>query len=156
MEKSLSTSFDALWAILMELGQGASCEIYCVIDALDECESESQQTLLDQIYRYFQIECARSSSRAHFLIISRIYPEISEYLLQFNHKDLSSYRAVSEDLETMIREKFKDLAGKKNYPEKGEGTFLWARIACGESMKVQSRNTVKILQELPRGLYILY
>ncbi|KAF9891463.1 hypothetical protein FE257_003929 [Aspergillus nanangensis] len=166
-KESLGTSFDALWAILMELGKDTSTEIYCVIDALDECEPESQQTLLDQIYQSLRMDSARSS-RVRLLITSRPYPEISEYLLRFNHKDLSSYSAVRKDLETMIKQKVDYLAKRKHYPrkvaedlsrvlkEKAEGTFLWVGIACEELMRIQSRNAVKTVKKLPSGLYALY
>lgn len=40
--------------------------------------------------------------------------------------------------------------------EKADGTFLWVGIACGELGLVQSRNAVKTLQDLPRGLHSLY
>ncbi|KAL4744207.1 hypothetical protein BDW72DRAFT_199936 [Aspergillus terricola var. indicus] len=70
----------------------------------------------------------------------------------------------------MIQEKVKDLAEIKGYPgsltkevsrileEKAEGTFLWVGIACDALARpeVQSRNTVRKLEKMPRGLHKLY
>jgi hypothetical protein len=161
----LTTSFDALWTILIEFGQDTSREVYCIIDALDECESDSQQTVLDQINDSFAIPRPYG---IHFLITSRPYPEIREQLLHFTHQNLASYTAVKEDLKAMIRGKVKILSERKNYPmkvaervshildEKAEGTFLWVGIVCAELLKVQSRNAVQMLQNLPVGLHALY
>jgi ankyrin repeat protein len=82
--------------------------------------------------------------------------------------DLGSYREIANDLRAMIRDRVEDLAWRKKYPksvieevsqileEKAAGTFLWVGIACGELTRVQSRNAVKTLQALPRGLHSLY
>jgi len=40
-KEKLFTSFDALWATLIEIGHdAASGGKYCIIDALDECDRE--------------------------------------------------------------------------------------------------------------------
>ncbi|KAL2814419.1 hypothetical protein BJX63DRAFT_442494 [Aspergillus granulosus] len=167
---TLFSSFDALWAILMEMGQNDSFEIYCIIDALDECESDSQEMLLRQLHHTFQRHRATdtSSYNLHILITSRPYLEIDGYLSSFRKKDLASYSAVKRDLTIMIKERVNYLAERKTYPEsvrkdviriletKAEGTFLWVGIACSELEGVQSRNAVKRLQSMPPGLYSLY
>uniref|UniRef100_A0A093V197 Vegetative incompatibility protein HET-E-1 n=1 Tax=Talaromyces marneffei PM1 TaxID=1077442 RepID=A0A093V197_TALMA len=169
---TLFTSFDALWTVLLEMGAESSCEIYCMIDALDECEPDSQQTLLRQINQSFARRGAGCSfsDGPYILITSRPYPEISENLSHFRCKDLRSYSAVKGDIKTMIDEKVHDLSKRKNYPkrvseevsrileERAEGTFLWVGIACGEldRPQVQARNAVQTLQKMPRGLYALY
>jgi hypothetical protein len=170
-KETLFTSFDALWTVLMEMGADSSCEIYCIIDALDECEPDSQQTLLRQIYQSFARGAEGSfSSWPYVLITSRPYPEIRENLSHFRCKDLGSYSAVKEDIRTMINEKVHDLSRRKNFPkrvfeevsrileEKAEGTFLWVGIACGEldRPQVQARNAIQTLRRMPRGLYALY
>jgi hypothetical protein len=53
-KEKLFTSFDALWATLIEIGRDAtSGGKYCIIDALDECDRESQSILLRQISQAF-------------------------------------------------------------------------------------------------------
>lgn len=169
---NLNSSFDALWGVLMEMGKDSAVEIYCIIDALDECESDSQQDFIRQVYHsYGEQQTADSPpSHLHLLITSRPYPEIGEYLFHFRSKDLASYRAVEDDLRVMIEAKVKDLAARKKYPdsvkrdvssileEKAEGTFLWVGIACSEldRPKSQSKRAVKMLREMPPGLHALY
>jgi hypothetical protein len=170
--ESIYISFDALWNVFMEMGRDTTVGIYCIIDALDECELDSQQMLLRQIHQSFQTQETADSTppRTRILITSRPYHEIGEYLFYFKNKDLASYRAVREDLRTMIQEKVQDIAERKKFPErvteqvtrileeKAEGTFLWVGIACGELAQpgVQSRNAVKTLAKMPPGLYALY
>ncbi|KAL4778905.1 nucleoside phosphorylase domain-containing protein [Aspergillus varians] len=171
-KENLYTSFDALWNILMEMGQDCAVEIYCIIDALDECESDSQQDILRQIDHSSRGQSTTDSAsfHPHILITSRPYPEIGEYLSHFKNRDLASYSAVKKDLKVMIQEKVTDLAKRKKYPEsvtkevskileaKAEGTFLWVGIACGELTRpgIRSRNAIRILQGMPPGLYALY
>src|SRR5882762_2718273 len=166
----LFTSFDALWATLIEIGHDtASGEKYCIIDALDECDRESQHILLTQIRQTFSKHNSKNSHpRIHILITSRPYPEIAQYLTGFNRKDLASYQKIKMDLQVFIGEKVKELSEKKNYSEKvtlevsqileekAEGTFMWVGIACGELADVRCRDAVKKLRNLPRGLHSLY
>lgn len=162
----LFSSFDALWDLLMEIGQEHAGEIYCIIDALDECDSTAQETLLTQISDSF---LSRSNTPGvHILITSRPYEEIRSYLDDFPSHDLGAYDKVQGDLEVIIHQKVNQLARKKNYPkslkdraiailkQKAEGTFLWVGIACDELMRVRLRDVVKTLQELPRSLDSLY
>ncbi|KAN0077851.1 hypothetical protein V8E54_006155 [Elaphomyces granulatus] len=121
--EKLFTSFDALWAMLINIGHDtASGEKYCIIDALDECDRESQHIL-------------------------RPYPEIGQHLTGFNSKDLASYQKVEEDLQIFIGEKVKELSQKKNYSEKvalgvsqileekAEGTFTWELLALNRGKR---------------------
>jgi NACHT domain-containing protein len=78
-KEKLFTSFDALWATLIEIGHDtASGEKYCIIDALDECDRESQHILLTQINQTFsKRNLENSHPSVHLLITSRPYPEIT-------------------------------------------------------------------------------
>lgn len=75
--EELFASFDALWALLMGMGRTVrGPEIYCIIDALDECEPKSRNMLFDQIVQSFSKPVMPGSEpfRLHMLIISRPYP----------------------------------------------------------------------------------
>lgn len=169
--KRLFTSFDALWAVLMEFGRALNgSEIYCIIDALDECDTESQDTLLEQIRQSFtqSNETSLVACKIHFLIVSRPYPEIQFLLSTFRYVDLGSCKEIANDLRAMIQDKVQDLARRKKYPEsvtqkvsrileeKADGTFLWVGIACRDLHGVPSRRAVETLLAKPRGLYPLY
>ncbi|KAL3472617.1 hypothetical protein BJX99DRAFT_262178 [Aspergillus californicus] len=171
-KKTLFSSFDALWTIFFELCQASPFQVYCIIDALDECVPDSQQILLRQISQAFTAQGPGHSTvrRPNLLITSRPYPEIDDYLSQFRSRDLATYSALKKDLALMIRDKITDLAARKKYPprvvdevsrileEKAGGTFLWVGIACAELAQphVRARNTVATLQEMPRDLHLLY
>ncbi|KAE8381512.1 hypothetical protein BDV26DRAFT_289364 [Aspergillus bertholletiae] len=163
-------SFDSLWSIMLEIGRDSeSGNKYCIIDALDECDSESQQMLLAQISQDYEGKSIKKGiPHLHIMITSRPYPEIGRYLTVFNHKDLASYENIKKDLEIFISEKVKDLSQRNRYSdkigqqihqiirEKAEGTFLWVGIASAELATIRSRDAVKKLQSLPRGLHSLY
>ncbi|KAL6229197.1 hypothetical protein BDW75DRAFT_250010 [Aspergillus navahoensis] len=140
-KEGLYTSFDVLWAILMEMARDRSAEVYCIIDALDKCELDSQQMLLRQVYQPFwaHVTTNSSSSRPHILITSRPYHEICGYLSCFRIKNLASYGVVKKDLQIMIQEK-----------AKAEGTFLWVGIAHGELARPEAQSTMQ------PGSYALY
>jgi DNA polymerase III delta prime subunit len=172
MGKQIFSSFDALWLVIAEM---AACEtdsqIYCIIDALDECEPNSQTVLLEQIYRKFNnfddLDYVLQA-KMRILITSRPYHEIRQVLGSFMCKDLASFSEIATDLELMIQEKVGILSKRHRYSKavateislmlqyKAEGTFLWVGIACEELMRVQSMRAVKTLQALPRGLSALY
>ncbi|CEJ62507.1 hypothetical protein PMG11_11004 [Penicillium brasilianum] len=167
----LFTSFDALWTVLMDIGRvSKGAEIYCLVDAIDECEIESQGVFLQQIYQSFMktTDTSLITSRVHFLIVSRPYPEIGDYLSKFQCVDLASYKETTNDLQTVIQDRVQDLARRKKYSkslalrvsrlleEKADGTFLWVGIACEELKRVPSKDAVQILEARPRGLYPLY
>ncbi|KAL3435041.1 hypothetical protein BDV09DRAFT_81832 [Aspergillus tetrazonus] len=167
----LFTSFDGLWAVLMDISKDSGdTRMFCVIDALDECYGESQQTLLRQIDEVFG-RCDANyvkPKNLHILVTSRPYPEISQYLDSFYNRDLASYPAVADDLKKVIGEKARKLARLKKYTsevnaqieqileEKADGTFLWVGIACSELEDTPSWKAVAALQKLPRGLHSLY
>jgi hypothetical protein len=168
-KQKLFTSFDALWNVFLSAANDfASGEKYFIIDALDECQQE-RDLLLKALYDTFQPSGpGKSLPNIRILITSRPYPEIKEELQQFNNKDLSSFDRAKWDVEVFIREKVAGLQQKKRYTpkvaaevlqilmEKAEGTFLWVGIACEELSRCASKDAVKTLQKLPRGLHSLY
>ncbi|GFF66485.1 hypothetical protein IFM62136_06637 [Aspergillus lentulus] len=165
----LFSSFDALWSVLMEIGNRSGLKLYCIIDALDECDDEALESLLIQLSRTFQPGDSRyNQSGIHVLITSRPYEEIRLYLDEFPNQDIASYPQVCNDLAIFIEQKVKELSIKKHYSanvrrnvaailnDKAEGTFLWAGLACGELIRVRSRDAVATLEKLPSGLSFMY
>ncbi|KAF6806912.1 pfs domain-containing protein [Colletotrichum plurivorum] len=78
---------------------------YCIIDALDECDKESQNTLLKQLKESFQNRDAPPN--VHVLVTSRPYPEIRRHMKSFANKDLASYIEAKQDIERCIEERQK-------------------------------------------------
>ncbi|KAJ5346723.1 hypothetical protein N7541_009205 [Penicillium brevicompactum] len=169
--KRLFTSFDGLWAVLMDIGRAShGTEIYCIADALDECDTESQDMFLRQIHQSFKQanETIPVPCSVHFLIISRPYPKIQNLLSIFRCVDLGSCKEIADDLRAMIQDKVQDLAKRRKYPasvrqkvsqileEKADGTFLWVGIVCRQLDDVPSKDAVEKLRAQPQGLYRLY
>ncbi|KAH1515599.1 hypothetical protein KXW39_000830 [Aspergillus fumigatus] len=170
-KKRLFTTFDSLWALLMDIGRvPRGPEIYCIVDALDECEPNEQEIILRQLDQSFNDRYSQSSvpSSVHFFITSRPYPEIRSYLSLFMCIDLGSCQEITVDLKATIREKVKDLTKRKRYSvsvaervsqaleEKADGTFLWVGIVCERLNEPRTTNPLKTLQKLPQGLQSLY
>jgi NACHT domain len=169
-KEKLFTSFDALWNVFLSIANDvASGEKYFIIDALDECQQDSRDPLLKALYDTFQpSNLGKYLPDIRILITSRPYPEIREELQQFNNKDLSSFDMAKRDVEVFIHKKVAELQQKKRYTpkvtaeilqiltEKAEGTFLWVGIACEELSRCTSKDAIKTLQKLPRGLHSLY
>ncbi|KAL7964577.1 hypothetical protein HDV63DRAFT_265294 [Trichoderma sp. SZMC 28014] len=163
----LFRSFDALWAIFIAAAADRDTgQKYCIVDALDECDLESQKILLRQLQETFQNQEAPSNIR--FLVTSRPYSEICEYLEEFLNKDIASFPQAKQDINQCIKERVSHLAKKKKYTEKvkkqvsdilrakAEGTFLWVGLACEELEDIPSKNAIQILQKMPKGLPSLY
>ncbi|QYT02678.1 Pfs, NACHT, and Ankyrin domain protein [Trichoderma simmonsii] len=163
----LFKSFDALWTIFMAAAADQNTgQKYCIIDALDECDSESQKILLQQFQETFQIQNAPPNIR--ILVTSRPYSEIYEYLNEFANKNLASFPQAEKDIHLCIEEKVADLVKKKRYTtkvrqqvinilrDKAESTFLWVGLACEELREIPSKDAVKVLRDMPKGLHSLY
>jgi hypothetical protein len=163
----LFASFDALWEIFITMMADENTgRKYCIIDALDECDRESQDTLLQQLEETFK--SPNVSPNVRILVTSRPYPEIRESLQIFPNKDLASFPQRQKDMNIFIEEKVNFLAKRKKYTDKvkgqireilqdkADGTFLWIGLACGELKDIPSSSVVRTLQRIPKGLTSLY
>ncbi|KAH6604029.1 hypothetical protein Trco_007475 [Trichoderma cornu-damae] len=166
-EKELFKSFEALWEVFVAAAADQQTgEKYCIIDALDECDKESQETLLYQLQETFQSHDAPLN--VHILITSRPLPEIRECLEDFTARDLASFHQAEQDIDRCIEARVNDLAKRKRYTakvkdeicyilrSKAEGTFLWVGLACEELKGKPSKDAIRFLQEMPKGLSSLY
>ncbi|KAH7163709.1 Pfs, NACHT, and ankyrin domain protein [Fusarium sp. MPI-SDFR-AT-0072] len=165
--RELFKSFDALWAIFMDVvADKETGRKYCIIDALDECDRESQDILLRQLRKTFQSLDATPNIR--ILITSRPYPEIRKHLKKFTNKDLTSFPEAKQDIDRCIEERLADLADRQEYTDKvisqvrnilrdkADGTFLWVGLACKELENIPSKEAVEVLQRMPKDLHSLY
>ncbi|KAK2600176.1 hypothetical protein QQS21_005121 [Conoideocrella luteorostrata] len=163
----LFDSFDALWIMFISAAADAATgQKYCIIDALDECEPESQTILLHQIRETFQSPDAPINVR--ILVTSRPYSEIAEFLEGFVNKNLASFFEIEQDINLFIDERATELAKRKKYSNKvknqvieilrskAQGTFLWVGVACKELENIPSKDAIACLNAMPRGLYSLY
>ncbi|KAM3453872.1 hypothetical protein MY8738_009194 [Beauveria namnaoensis] len=159
----LFESFDALWTIFTSAAADRNTgRKYCIIDALDECDDESQRTLLRQLQETFYSSDAPPNVR--ILVTSRPYPEIRKHLENFTHQDLASFPDVKQDIDRCIKERVAQLKYTEKIKgrvteilrDKAGGTFLWVGIACTELEDTPSKDAISCLEAMPSGLHALY
>ena len=168
----LVTNFHALWRIFVNIMKDPEAgEIYCLIDALDECEKDSRQLILTEFTKLF---CSQQSKKifVKFVVTSRREIDIEESLSvgsqAIRNLQVDSGK-VNGDLAKFIDAKVDDLSRRKGYSEslrgmikralieKAGGTFLYVSLVLDDlnTAKVQSLVRKK-LQELPLDLNKLY
>lgn len=113
------------------------CTVYCVIDALDECEPDLLRQLLT---KFEQLSNPNNTSpkKVRLVCLSRWFPErIPESLDLFTKIELDMMLAGKADMERFITERVSTLARKKKmtgrlkacveevFQTKSGGTFLW-------------------------------
>ncbi|KAH7205642.1 ankyrin repeat-containing domain protein [Fusarium oxysporum] len=162
-------SFGALWKLFEDMiAKSEFKTIYCVIDALDECEANSLSLLLRKFERLSRGHLG-SSPKLRLICLSRRYPEnISEALLLFAKMELDSMTARKEDINQFITSQLQELAQKKRlsremwssleqtFRNKSEGTFLWISFMAQDLQKQRLLDFEASLEMLPAGLDAVY
>ncbi|MCJ1269015.1 hypothetical protein MMC22_008903 [Lobaria immixta] len=177
---SSRNSLQTLWRIFHTIVKKSDLsEIYVVIDALDECDIDSMETLLVLLEPYIDThenDLSQSGPKdlnchIKWLLTSRNDLRIKQPLtgsLEISLEENASH--VDGAVFKFIDVKVKQLARVKHYDEtlrrlveeklreKAEGTFLWVALACRELFKpsVLSVNTEEVLLQLPSGITPLY
>ena len=168
----LFTDFYALQRIFDNIVKDPEAgEVYCLIDALDECEKESRQLFLTNFTKIFSSQ--QSKKRVvKFIVTSRGENDIKESLVTagpvVQNLQIDSGR-VNDDLSKFINVKVDELSKKKRYQpkqkdmikhaltEKAGGTFLYISLVVQDLAKTKIFSLVsKKLQELPSDLNKVY
>ncbi|KAH7193924.1 uncharacterized protein B0J16DRAFT_354466 [Fusarium flagelliforme] len=163
------SSFNILWKLFEEMVERSELSnLYCVIDALEECEESSLIMLLRKLERYSK-GTATNSKRIRFVCLSRRFPEhISEYLIDCTHIDLVTMESRRQDINRFISDRVRDLARKKNFnldlqrrveqifQQKSEGTFLWVGFMTNDLAQRRLIDIEASLDMLPEGLHAVY
>ena len=156
-----------LWRTLSEIAQDPSHpRVYLMVDALDECDSQSLETFLKLLSH------SELSSKVKWVVTSRNETNIIEHLQRghLGHNmslELNSSH-VSEAVTFFINYKVNSLAAQKNYRselqssikeyliEHADGTFLWVALVCKELEKVPAWRTRDVYTKFPAGLEPFY
>lgn len=156
-----------LWRTLSEVAQDLSHpRVYLMVDALDECDSQSLETFLNLFSH------SKLSSKVKWVVTSRNETKILEHLQRghLGHNmslELNSFH-VSEAVTSFINYKVNKLASQKNYRSElqssikeyltkhADGTFLWVALVCKELEKVPAWRTRDVYTKFPAGLEPLY
>ncbi|KAL7915257.1 hypothetical protein GGI35DRAFT_488987 [Trichoderma velutinum] len=115
--ESLTQNFSELWKILLRCASSLdSGEIICVIDALDECQSNSRWTFTEELKQFYQ-QPIRLSPKLKFLILSRPYETFTSPFaklsgatsyIPFDDEDRSA--EISHDVNLVIDFKVNEIA----------------------------------------------
>ena len=170
---SLCTNFHALWRIFVSIVRDPEAgEVYCLIDALDECEKESRQMFLMNLARLFGPQESMASS-VKFIVTSRRESDIEEELLSADNSRIQDIQIdkgkVSLDLSKFIDCRVDQLSTVRGYKsaqtekirraltEKAGGTFLYISLVLHDlkRAKIFLQVTQK-LEELPSDLNKVY
>ena len=169
---SLFTNFHALWRIFVCILQDSGAgEVFCLIDALDECEKETRQLFLTDFTKLF---CSQQSQKTvvKFIVTSRRESDIEESLSAVGpavqNLQVDSGR-VNHDLHRFINVRVDELSKMKGYKsalkdkircaltEKAGGTFLYVSLVLHDLKKtIISSQVTQKLKELPSDLNRVY
>ncbi|RFN54384.1 hypothetical protein FIE12Z_1511 [Fusarium flagelliforme] len=162
-------SFGVLWRVFQDMIEKSSFRtIYCVVDALDECEHDSLNLLLTK-FEQLSNSVNGTTSKVKLVCLSRRFPErIPESLDLFIKIELDMMPAGKADVERFIAQRVSTLSRKKKFgpkmetriqevfQNKSEGTFLWVSFMAQD---LENKNLLEIeasLDSLPAGLDAIY
>jgi hypothetical protein len=171
---SAGWSFEALWHIFTRVIQFSGLSsLYCIIDALDECDSTTLDEFLDLLHQLSKNALVPNMS-IKLLFSSREYTRILDSLdcdgtnlrLFINPEAVSSdiRIAMHNDIDSIQRRlKLRDdEVGilQESILKKSDGMFLWVSLATKDIMENSYDATFETLEELiddlPAGLKGLY
>lgn len=161
------SAWSTLSEIFLKILEDASLgQIYVVIDALDECVTDSPK-LLDFINTNFAL-----FPHVKWIVSSRNWPDIKERLdptaQQMRLCQELNEKSISAAVNAYIEHQVNQLALKKEYDahiqdavqrylsSNSDMTFLWVALVCQNLEKVSLQDTLLRLNEFPPGLNALY
>jgi hypothetical protein len=169
IREPLFESIDALWRIFLAMLRDPSAgEIYAVIDALDECETESRQELLECLPDL--ISDARTPA-LKLIITSRPGAGLEE--MSVDLQSILAYLRVDSgkinvDLSRFINARVEELSKKKGLSleltelarrkltSHAGGTFLWVSLVINDLSKTTTSKFREKLNRLPKDLTEVY
>lgn len=142
--------------------------IYCVLDALDECDETSLSALLSKLKSLIlPSEQGKPRLNLHVIIASRELPHcLPAMLSRFPHLTLD---ALDKDIRLYISDRVSQLAQHKGIEEsslchhiedtfrqRAGGTFLWVSLMAQDLEMALIQDIERTLEQLPRGLSAVY
>jgi ankyrin repeat protein len=176
-KESIASSAATLWAIFEDILRGEDiATVYCILDALDECEDETRKWILRKLSRLFSV---RLDGRAHgskgtghlkMVITSRPWEDVELGLagaskIRLRTEDEAN---INHDIRLFVKKQVKPLAERRGYTthqretviktlvEKANGMFLWVSLIIDDLERTPICNIERRLQELPNTLHRLY
>jgi ankyrin repeat protein len=176
--QKLSTNFSELWQILLKCVESPNTgEIVVLLDALDECKSESWKSLLQKLVEFYSQRPSDQPSKLKFLITSRPYDDIELQFREFNKastyfafdadensgeigKDIDKVIDAKMENDTIFEEKDRLLIAKK-LKSMEQRTYLWLHLTFNiiqesPSSFEQWADLEELLSHLPRKVSDAY
>lgn len=165
------SSFVSLWSVFLTLlRQTMSSQVVCVLDGLDECETESLRQLLDAVGNCLSNSKQSARTQLKFIILSRPQPSILETKLsQYQQIKLDDADTeISYDVERYVFAKVTELASEQDLSNEmvsqvqkallagADGTFLWVGFVANELQGRSWRKINEIIHRIPKGLSGVY
>ena len=162
-------SLETLWLIFSKLIADAGLgKMFCVLDGLDECETNGLRTFLQKITGVFgSTSSSTNGSMFKLLVSSRVKPGLQRVARV--QLDLDTNDRVADAIERFIVAQIEELTELVGLTEgvrtvvrevllkRAEGTFLWVGFAMHELRKKQTCSQVlEALDDLPNGLPAIY
>lgn len=170
MENSMASSAATLWGIFENIIRDQQRpDIYCILDALDECEDDSRQWMLTKLNSLFG-KSQRRPRNFRMIVTSRPWEDI-EYGFQLACRirlKTEMEEGVKNDIATFVDSQVQKLARHRGYTAELEqhvykvlvknanDMFLWVSLIIDSLEKTPVRFVSKVLQEVPRSIYELY
>ncbi|PMD29581.1 hypothetical protein L207DRAFT_445284, partial [Hyaloscypha variabilis F] len=165
--------FLVLWGVFLEILKDPDTgEVYCVVDALDECEENSRFIFLTHFKQLFGASQEREKKiPVKFIVTSRPEKDIEKSLSgtspAIQKLQIDSGR-INDDLSRFIDSRVDEISKQKAYSSKlaqtvkdalmakAGGTFLYTSLALDDISEAYAYETVKKLHELPSNIYEMY
>jgi ankyrin repeat protein len=163
--QAMLTTPGSLWEVFTSVISSAEFEsMYCLIDGLDECDTESTQWLASQ---FANLSREGGSGNLHVLIVSR-HMSSATHITQI-HLDSDNDHNVNSDIGRFTQVKMQELSERvllssslrtriqETLLKKASGTFLWIGYAMSElSTKTTGLEVEEVVNDLPKALPALY
>ncbi|OQD61627.1 hypothetical protein PENPOL_c016G03170 [Penicillium polonicum] len=145
--ENLAHNFSELWRLFIQcVGSPELGEVVCVLDALDECKSDSMRQFLRNLKEFYSTpQLPSSTSKLKFLVTSRPYDSLeasfedfphTTAFLHFDGDDKSA--EISNDIDLVIDAKLQKVARNfkerdrqmisKEIKDKKNRTYLWLHL----------------------------
>ncbi|KAM3549928.1 hypothetical protein MY1884_008501 [Beauveria asiatica] len=168
-------SEEKLWQLFENMVAKIQRRVYFVLDALDECDSDSIEFLKTELEYLSSSSRGNHSGKVKTVVIGR--PSIGKFQMSDSQNrwcidlDEDGGRGSEQDVKLFIRTRVNEIRGlnrqqqralKRFLLDRAGGTFLWVRLATS-ILEKHPEQTLKILQSkssadnwLPKGLDDMY
>lgn len=173
----LYASFGLLWGIFRDMTQDPGLgRVYCVLDALDECEAKSRHELINCIGRHFSPSqelkrITETTTHFKFIITSRPNEDILASWSRFHIIHLRTELEeplINNDIALFVESEADRLAKLRNYCDElkqqvqialinvADRMFLWTALMVKVLESTSIARVPESLKRLPNGIEALY